>query len=53
VPESEEAVEQDGRIARGERMKEAILRTTMAMVKEGNLDIRSSRRRHSFGLSPL
>jgi AcrR family transcriptional regulator len=37
VPESEEAVEQDGRIARGERMKEAILRTTMAMVKEGNL----------------
>tara|TARA_B100000900_G_scaffold11155_1_gene9183 strand:- start:1418 stop:2050 length:633 start_codon:yes stop_codon:yes gene_type:complete len=37
MPASENAVEQDGRIARGERMKEAILKTTMAIVKEGNL----------------
>ena len=37
MPESEQAVAKDGRIVRGERMKLAILKTTMAMVKEGNL----------------
>ena len=37
MPASQHVVEQDGRVARGERMREAILKTTMAMVKEGNL----------------
>ena len=37
MPASQHVVEQDGRVARGERMKEAILKTTLAMVKEGNL----------------
>lgn len=37
MPASQHAAEQDGRVARGERMREAILKTTMAMVKEGNL----------------
>jgi len=37
LPKSEQAVEKDGRIARGERMKLGILKTTMTMVKEGNL----------------
>ena len=37
MPASQHVVEQDGRVARGERMKEAILKSTLAMVKEGNL----------------
>lgn len=37
MSQSEQAVEKDGRIARGERMKDTILKTTIAMVKEGNL----------------
>ena len=30
-------VEKDGRVVRGERMKLAIIKTAMTMVKEGNL----------------
>lgn len=37
MSEAEKAVEKDGRRARSERMKEAILKTTIEMVKEGNL----------------
>jgi len=33
----EQTVAKDGRVVRGERMKLAIIKTTMTMVKEGNL----------------
>lgn len=37
VSEVKKTAQKDGRRARGERMKTAILRTTLVMVKEGNL----------------